>query len=43
MLRCVARAAVEMHLMGGGAALEGRRPVITEVKYFVPSPLLSCV
>jgi hypothetical protein len=46
-LRRVARAAVEMHLMGGGAgvALEGRRPVITGVKCFVPSPspLLSCV
>lgn len=36
MLRRVARAAIEMHLMDGRrAALEGR-PVITEVKCFVP-------
>lgn len=41
MLRRVARAAIEMHLMEGGGALEGR-PVIIEVKCFVPSPRLSC-
>lgn len=42
MLRLVARAAIEMHLMDGGGVFEGRS-VITEVKCVVPSPRLSCV
>lgn len=43
MLRRVARAAVEMHLIGGGAALEGRRPSYNRSQMFCAVTVTSPV